>query len=98
MAKENYGLELFMDVTYTVSKFGFLRAATVSLLLAGASSPVSAEELPFQTYFVGQWVIIFFMAECRNWHIPEDSSEVRLKMKMHRPVYHGFHPKDVAFC
>ncbi|MBE00159.1 MAG: hypothetical protein ACJZ79_06890 [Pseudohongiellaceae bacterium] len=57
MAKENYGLELFMDVTYTVSKFGFLRAATVSLLLAGASSPVSAEELPFQTYFVGQWVI-----------------------------------------
>ena len=57
MAKENYGLELFMDVTYTVSKFGFLRAATVSLLLAGATSPVSAEELPFQTYFVGQWVI-----------------------------------------
>ena len=57
MAKENYGLELFMDVTYIVSKFGLLQAATVSLLLAGASSPVSAEELPIQTYFIGQWVI-----------------------------------------
>ena len=46
-----------MDVTYTVFKFGLLQAAIISLLLAGASSPVSAEELPFQTYFVGHWVI-----------------------------------------